>query len=105
MILVEMCLRVWYARHRRSFPANIGHHDVKVRPPMRLFMLLCVCAFPLSSVAVEKNPIPVKYCRSQVGEKIAYGIVEDDKVIELDGDLFGKRQRTSNTHRLDSVKL
>src|SRR5262245_28943466 len=78
MILVEKRHSRWYAQRRRIL---------------------------LTSIATERNPMIVKYCRFQVADRIAYGIVEDDRVIELDGDLFVKQLRTSTTHRLDDVKL
>ncbi len=48
---------------------------------------------------------PVKYCRFQLGDKIAYGIVESSLVRELSGDLFGKWKKTDKTHPLKEVKL
>jgi 2-keto-4-pentenoate hydratase/2-oxohepta-3-ene-1,7-dioic acid hydratase in catechol pathway len=51
------------------------------------------------------EPQAAKYCRFQVGETIAHGIVEGDRVRQIDGDLFGKRQATDKTYALGEVKL
>jgi len=48
---------------------------------------------------------PVRYCRFQKGDTVAYGVMEGDNVRQLDGDLFGKRAKTTGLHRLDEVKL
>src|SRR5262249_8084971 len=47
----------------------------------------------------------VKFCRFQVGETIAYGLVEGDTVTELEGDLFAKWKPTERKHKLADVKL
>jgi len=47
---------------------------------------------------------PVKYARFQMGEKIAYGIVDGQQIQELRGD-FGAWQRTGETHALKQVTL
>ncbi len=46
-----------------------------------------------------------KYVRYQMGEAVSYGVVEGDRVIKLDGDLFGKWTKTSTSHSLKDVKL
>lgn len=35
----------------------------------------------------------------------AYGVIEDDRVVAIEGDLFGQRRRTDRSVPLDSVKL
>jgi len=47
----------------------------------------------------------VKYVRFRVGERVAYGIVEGDRVREISGDLFGDWAKTDTTHALDDVTL
>jgi 2-keto-4-pentenoate hydratase/2-oxohepta-3-ene-1,7-dioic acid hydratase in catechol pathway len=49
--------------------------------------------------------MPVLWCRFQNGRTTSYGIVEGDRVIAVDGDPFSEHKRTSQTHRLDEVKL
>jgi len=48
---------------------------------------------------------PMKYCRFQAGDMVAYGIVEGDTIRQIDGDLFGQWAETDKTHRLDVVQL
>ncbi|HSW44867.1 MAG TPA: fumarylacetoacetate hydrolase family protein [Phycisphaerae bacterium] len=46
-----------------------------------------------------------QYARFQAGSTISYGIVEGDRVRQIDGDLFGQWRRTDKTYDLDGVKL
>lgn len=45
-----------------------------------------------------------KYVRYRVGERTAYGILENDSIAELEGDLLA-HQPTGIRHKLESVKL
>jgi len=45
------------------------------------------------------------WCRFTVGNKVAYGIVEGDTVVEVEGSPFETYSKTSKTHPLSSVKL
>ena len=47
----------------------------------------------------------MKWCRFEVDGKTSYGIVEDDRVVRVDGTPFGKHSRTAASHPLASVKL
>lgn len=47
----------------------------------------------------------MRWCRFQVKDKVAYGIVEGERVREVRGSPFGRHYRTSKTHRLAAVKL
>ncbi len=47
----------------------------------------------------------MKWCRFSTGSKIAYGIIEGDQVIEVDGSPFDTYSKTSNVQPLSSVKL
>lgn len=47
----------------------------------------------------------VRYLRFQAGESVAYGILEGDRVRQLDGDLFGAWKKTEKTHALAEVKI
>ena len=47
----------------------------------------------------------MKWCRFQSGNGPAYGIIEDDNVVEVDGTPFDSYTKTSKTHTLSSVKL
>lgn len=46
-----------------------------------------------------------RYVRFQSGDTIAYGIVEGDKVRQIDGNLYGDWKKTDKTHVLADVKL
>jgi 2-keto-4-pentenoate hydratase/2-oxohepta-3-ene-1,7-dioic acid hydratase in catechol pathway len=47
----------------------------------------------------------MKWCRFQSGQKVAYGIIDDDTVTEVTGNPFESYDRTSTTHPLSAVKL
>ena len=47
----------------------------------------------------------MKWCRFSTGGPISYGIIENDTVTEVEGSPFDSYQKTSNTHKLDAVKL
>jgi 2-keto-4-pentenoate hydratase/2-oxohepta-3-ene-1,7-dioic acid hydratase in catechol pathway len=47
----------------------------------------------------------VRYARFQMGDTIAYGIVEGETIRQIDGDLFGTWKPTERTHPLSAVKL
>ena len=47
----------------------------------------------------------MRWCRFSTGEKVAYGIVEDDQVLEVSGSPFEGYERLDISHSLDSVKL
>src|SRR5262245_60509266 len=46
-----------------------------------------------------------KYCRFQTGDLVAYGVVEGDKITQIDGDPFGPWKKTPKTYTLGEVKL
>jgi 2-keto-4-pentenoate hydratase/2-oxohepta-3-ene-1,7-dioic acid hydratase in catechol pathway len=71
----------------------------------RVRVLASLCLLALAGLLRAENPVLTKFCRFQAGEKIAYGVVHGESIVELDGDLFGKWKETDKTHRLDSVKL
>ena len=47
----------------------------------------------------------MKWCRFESGGNAAYGIIEGDTVIEVEGTPFGEHSNTSKTHPLSSAKL
>jgi 2-keto-4-pentenoate hydratase/2-oxohepta-3-ene-1,7-dioic acid hydratase in catechol pathway len=64
----------------------------------------------LGSAQVSKAHYPgeskvTRYARFQSGETIAYGIVEGDRIRQIEGDLFGARRPTEKTHALADVTL
>ena len=66
---------------------------------------LLACGGLVSVTVLAADAKPVKYARFQAGDTVAYGIVEGDQVVQLDGDLFGKWTRTNKSHALKEVKL
>ena len=60
---------------------------------------LIVC---LSAVSFAEA---TKYARFQAGTTVAYGIVEGQRIRQLDGDLFGDWKKTDRTFALKEVKL
>ena len=65
--------------------------------------LLCLVSVGAWGAAGEKAV--TRYVRFQVGQSVAYGIVEGDRVREISGDLFGSWSKTDRTHALPDVKL
>jgi 2-keto-4-pentenoate hydratase/2-oxohepta-3-ene-1,7-dioic acid hydratase in catechol pathway len=68
----------------------------------------CVAAgYPvLQSVLIAQPTSDVKrYVRFQVQDRIAYGLLEDERVNELKGSIFRRPARTGKTYALDEVKL
>ena len=47
----------------------------------------------------------MKWCRFKSGNNVAFGIIEDETVIEVEGSPFETYKKTSKTHALSSVKL
>ena len=45
------------------------------------------------------------WCRFEVDGRIAYGLVDGDRIREVEGDLFGENTVTSVSHALSMVKL
>jgi 2-keto-4-pentenoate hydratase/2-oxohepta-3-ene-1,7-dioic acid hydratase in catechol pathway len=47
----------------------------------------------------------MKWCRFQLGERVSYGLVEDDEIVEVDGGPFTEHRVGRARHRLATVKL
>ena len=56
------------------------------------------------AAAAKKGPV-TKYVRFQMGDTVAYGIVEGNRVRQLSGDLFGQWDKTDQTYALKDVQL
>ena len=63
--------------------------------------LIVICL----SVQSLRAATPTTYCRFQVGDRVAYGIVEGKHVRELKGNLFGNFSKTNKMHVLKDVTL
>jgi len=66
-------------------------------------MLLPLLLAGVHSLAAEKEV--VRYVRFQAGKTAAYGIVEGDRVRQIEGNLFRSWKPTEVTHPLSQVKL
>ena len=47
----------------------------------------------------------MKWCRFHVGQTVSFGIIEDDRVIEVSGSPFGTHTATTTSYALSQVKL
>ena len=81
-----------------SLPMRSHHH---------FSFILCVALLASwnSPSNGEKIPGVTRYVRFAHDEIVSYGILENDKVREINGDLFGKWDKTDKIHDLDEVKL
>lgn len=59
----------------------------------------------LCSTVYAADAKVARYARFQVGETVAYGVVEADRIRQIDGDLFGQWRPTERTYPLAEVKL
>jgi 2-keto-4-pentenoate hydratase/2-oxohepta-3-ene-1,7-dioic acid hydratase in catechol pathway len=62
-------------------------------------MVIGLASQTLGAEAVQK------YCRFKVGKVSAWGLVEGDRVRQIEGDLFGSRKATDKTFALKEVRL
>lgn len=69
--------------------------------PKHLLSIAILVLIPLTLTAAE----PRKFARFQRGDVVAYGLVEGDKIHQLDGDLFGAWKKTDRTYALRDVRL
>jgi 2-keto-4-pentenoate hydratase/2-oxohepta-3-ene-1,7-dioic acid hydratase in catechol pathway len=67
-------------------------------------VLSAVTAALVTGAAAAEQDV-VKYARFQVGDTVAYGIVEGDTVRQIAGSLFGDWKATDKTFALSEVKL
>jgi 2-keto-4-pentenoate hydratase/2-oxohepta-3-ene-1,7-dioic acid hydratase in catechol pathway len=67
-------------------------------------MALVGVAVLVSATLAAEGPVQ-KYCRFQVGKTTAYGLVEGDRVRQIEGDLFGSRKPTEKTFAMSEVRL
>ncbi|MDY0166326.1 MAG: fumarylacetoacetate hydrolase family protein [Thermoguttaceae bacterium] len=58
-----------------------------------------------SSTALGDEAAGIRYARFRVGDRVAYGIVEGDRLREIAGDLLGEHRATDRTHALADVGL
>src|SRR5690242_5990167 len=74
-------------------------------PLARMFVfVVCLSVSIVSAADNEKQPA-ARYLRFQAAGKTTYGILEGDRVRQLDGDLFGAWKKTETTYALKDVKV
>jgi len=93
-------------KNRLTFPA------APVPSPSRGVLTLGLLTLGLSTLGLSTLGLSTlngaeatKYARFSVGNTIAYGIVEGQRIRQLDGDLFGDWKKTDQTFALKEVKL
>src|SRR5262249_7499701 len=83
-----------------------AQENVMKRPRcIDLQLLVACCSLLVVPAALAADTKVTRYARFQVGDAGSYGIVEGNTMGQIDGDLFGKWQRTDKTYPLSSVKL
>src|SRR6187397_3020007 len=70
---------------------------------MRPLLIVALTAAIATDRATAQQP--VKYVRYSLAGRVAYGLLEGDRVRELNGDLFANPRPTGATVRLSDVKL
>ncbi len=79
-----------------------------MQPHLRVgVLLLTLCGLLTLSRgdAQAQDQKGVKYARFQAGKTTAHGIVEGNRIRQLDGNLFGKWNKSDKTFALSEVKL
>ncbi len=74
---------------------------------MTLWMVLvvvCMMSVTVSPLSAADAKVS-RYARFKAGNTVAMGVIEGDKITQIEGDLFGSWKKTTNTHDLKSVKL
>ena len=69
---------------------------------------ICFFGVPLMGIVSAQKASAasvVKLARFQVGDDIAYGVVEDGKIREVSGSVFGAWEPTDRVHELAAVQL
>lgn len=72
---------------------------------MAVLLLLAGMGLAQSCQAGARQDGGTRYLRFSLGDREAYGILEGDRVRELEGDLFGTWEKTETTHALADVTI
>ncbi|MBN1343191.1 MAG: fumarylacetoacetate hydrolase family protein [Phycisphaerae bacterium] len=75
------------------------------RSVLTLVLLILTGTSTGNRYALAAEQKTTRFARFQVGQSIAYGIVEGDRIRKLSGDPFGEWSKTDTTHALSEVKL
>lgn len=79
----------------------------RVWPLLSVWLLVAAGWLPATAAetSAAERRTPLKWARFQLGQKIAYGLVDGERVREVRGDPFSAWQLTRRVHRLAEVKL
>jgi 2-keto-4-pentenoate hydratase/2-oxohepta-3-ene-1,7-dioic acid hydratase in catechol pathway len=64
-----------------------------------------LCLTRLGGIAPAAAAEPRRYVRFEREERVAYGVIEGDRVRELDGDLFDSPRPTDRTFARDEIRI
>ena len=70
-----------------------------------LLGLAAMVVLPLVTVGAAEKVAVTRYCRFKIDDTTAYGIVEGDRVRQLEGNLFGEFTKTDKMFPLSEVTL
>ena len=84
----------------RSFVPRVG-----ILAVLLLTASSCVSISQNECSSADGKATVTKYLRFQAGNTVSYGLLEGDRVRQLDGDLFGDWKKTNKTHALQDVDI
>lgn len=58
--------------------------------------VVCGCGLSVSHLLAADGKVS-KYARFQTGTTVAYGVIEGDKITQIEGDLFGTWKKTAQS--------
>lgn len=70
-----------------------------------LHVLTCASVLVTAGKLTAQETKSLQFARFQSGDTVAAGVIEGNKIIQIDGDLFGKWTKTAMSYDLKSVKL
>lgn len=65
--------------------------------------ILAICCLLMMTASADAEI--TKFVRFQVDDKTYFGIVEDEQIRKINGDLFGEWSQSDATYAIDSVKI
>ena len=77
---------------------------------LRMGVILALFGFCVAGISTplkteELDGTSIKYVRFKVDDRVAYGIVEGERVREIAGDLFRHWEKTGTTHQLSKITI
>jgi hypothetical protein len=71
-------------------------------------VIWCAITAPLILVSVPKHTsgqVLTRYVKYEIGGRVAWGVLEDDTIRELQGNVFGGARPNGRTLKMSEVKL